>query len=172
LGSLFGVPVQREWPDIESLERFLVTEWPETVIELGTGTGSLSLFFAAYCAAHGFRFHTWDTGKMTHEHQAPHQRCLDAVAALGGEVHAGDIFDAETVSAIRWRITKKTFVYCDNGDKPRELRTYAPFMPMGSHIGVHDFGTEVREPDIRLEGFEVWEPEWFEGSTNRILVKT
>ena len=44
---------------------------------------------------------------------------------------------------------------------------YAPLIPVGSFIGVHDFGHEIT--DIGVPGFEIWREERFENSTNRIL---
>jgi hypothetical protein len=30
------------------------------------------------------------------------------------------------------------FVYCDDGDKPREMRTYAPILRVGDYMMSHD----------------------------------
>ena len=162
---LFGVPVQREWVDIETIEGFLVTEWPSIVVELGTGTGAFSLYLACYCASHGFRFYTYDTGENTHMHSRPHNPCLDAVKSIGGVVRKADVFSGDTIEEIA--SLSPSFIYCDNGDKIRELQTYAPLVPVGSFIGVHDYGHEIT--DIALPGFKVWREDSFENSTNRIL---
>ena len=73
---LFGVPVQREWIDIETIEDFLTTEWPSVVIELGTGTGAFSLYLAGYCAAQEAEFRTYDTGRNTHPPLSHCRICL------------------------------------------------------------------------------------------------
>ena len=169
MGSYLGVPVQREWHDIETIEGFLHTEWPSVVIELGTGTGAFSLYLASYCFAHGFKFRTYDLGDKPHPHQRPNARCLEAVVRLGGEVRIADVFDPEIVEEIGLALRDPCLVYCDNGDKPREIQTYAPLIPVGSFIGVHDFGTEVSQGDIDLSGFEVWREMQFIESPNRIL---
>lgn len=164
---LFGVPVQRDWIDIETVEGFLITEWPSTVIELGSGTGAFSLFLACYCASHGFKFRTYDTGLNKHPHSRPHAPCLAAVESLGGVVRKADVFSPETVEEIASHMQSPAFIYCDNGDKRRELLTYSAILPVGSFIGVHDFGHEIT--DISLPGFNVWREHLFENSTNRIL---
>lgn len=164
---LFGVPLQRDWVDIETIEKFLVVEWPTTVIELGTGTGAFSLFLACYCATHGHKFRTYDTGLHTHEFSKPRQTCLDAIGQLGGVVRKADVFDPGTVEEIRSHLTSPSFIYCDNGDKPLELATYSKIVPVGSFIGVHDYGHEIH--DITIEGFDVWREHLFDGSTNDVL---
>lgn len=35
------------------------------------------------------------------------------------------------------------FLYCDNGNKARELTLYAPHVGAGGLVGVHDYDTEV-----------------------------
>ncbi len=164
---LFGVPTQRDWADVETIEGFLVTEWPSVVIELGTGTGAFSLYLAGYCAANHARFYTYDTGKNEHPHSRPQPLCIEGVELLGGKVRKADVFAEETIEEIGSLLSPVSFVYCDNGDKPRELRMYAPLIPVGSFIGVHDFGHEIT--DISIPGFEIWREERFENSTNRIL---
>jgi len=39
--------------------------------------------------------------------------------------------------------TSPSLLYCDNGDKPRELELYAPLLRVGDLLGVHDYATEV-----------------------------
>jgi len=172
--SLFAIPVQRDWEDIRSLEEFLVSTWPSLVIELGTGTGAFSLYLACYCAAYGFDFHTFDLGDKDHAHQRPNERALHAVKALGGHVHKSDVFGEGTVELIRFFIGRSggpAFIYCDNGDKPREVETYAPLLRKGDFLGVHDYGTEIKSlPTI---GFRRWHWQIFEAlnSTNRVIEK-
>jgi len=90
----------------------------------------------------------------------------------------GDCFDSngEVYSKIQEK-TKQTpvFLYCDNGDKPKELSLYAPLIPKGSVIGTHDWGTEVHEESseelIKL-GFEVYYTDTDIKTLTRYWIKT
>lgn len=171
--SLFALPVQRDWEDIQTMEDFLVSAWPALVVELGTGTGAFSLYLAGYCAIHGMEFHTFDTGKAEHSHQAPNKGATEAISMLGGHIHVMDVFDEWTISFIDDLVKKNgvSFIYCDNGNKEREVEIYAPLLKKGDYLGVHDFGNEIRE--LPRDGFKEWHWELFEvtGSTNRIIRK-
>lgn len=39
-------------------------------------------------------------------------------------------------------------VYCDGGNKPKEILTYAPLMRPGDLIAAHDYGTEISLRDV------------------------
>jgi len=51
------------------------------------------------------------------------------------------------------------FLYCDDGDKPREVQTFAPWLRPGDVIGCHDWGKEIGPADVQsvLPPTE-WEP--------------
>lgn len=169
-----GVPFQRKWVDVWAIEEFLVKVWPKMVIELGTGTGSFSTYLASYCAFHDYAFHTFD---LKHRSQHPHVRqnpkCVDAIRKLGGVVHDRDIFDPGTQEMIHKLLVSDSpaFLYCDNGDKPREVAAYCQMLKPGDFLGVHDFGTEIVERDLPQESFALWNPDSFANlaSSNRIL---
>jgi hypothetical protein len=40
------------------------------------------------------------------------------------------------------------YLYCDNGDKPKEFRTYAPLLASGSAVSVHDWTQEIQPADV------------------------
>lgn len=169
-----GVHSQRPWVDIWTVENFLVETWPKTVVELGTGTGAFSVYLATYCAFHGYAFHTLDTHQIRHSpFQTENTTCTDIVRRLGGHTLSLDVFAEGTIAWAGEVVAqhKPAFVYCDDGDKPREVAAYAPLLAPGDFLGVHDFGHEILGSDLELDGFEFWKPELFEecGSTNRVL---
>ena len=51
-----------------------------------------------------------------------------------------------------------TVLYCDNGDKQREVELYAKHLRVGSILGVHDYNSEIMgswvEPFVADLGFE------------------
>jgi len=162
----------RPWVDVQTIEHFLSEKWPVTVIELGTGTGAFSVYLATYCWFNGFSFHTFDTHKLSdlpfHEMNG---RCVEAVSRLDGNYHREDVFSTEISDFIRDIVRASdgpALLYCDNGDKPREIKEYKDALRIGDFLGVHDFGFEVTEEDVP-DNFS--HPSLFEdlGSTNRIL---
>ena len=52
---------------------------------------------------------------------------------------------------------KQTFLYCDDGDKPKEVNTYARYLNKGDAIGVHDWGEEIDLSREVVPGFDIKE---------------
>lgn len=70
---------------------------------------------------------------------------------------------------------EKKVLYCDNGDKVKEIKLYAKYLNIGDLLGAHDFGNEYKMPDIEkyLINFEPVEHKVFEenGWTTRFWRK-
>jgi len=51
---------------------------------------------------------------------------------------------------------KKKLLYCDNGNKIKEVHMYSGYLNSGDMLGVHDWNKEIRYKDIskQLEDFE------------------
>jgi cephalosporin hydroxylase len=145
-----GVPIERKWSDIFTIDVFLDDVRPSTIIELGTGSGGFSCYLATYAYLHGKRFHTFDTHMKGAASKRAHYRSLRLVRTLGGAVHRCDVFNTQNVAFIDRLIKQSgpTFIYCDNGDKIREVSTYAPCLKPGDSLGVHDFGSEIHDGDL------------------------
>lgn len=62
----------------------------------------------------------------------------------------GDIFECQRTKLRIFEFLGQapSFLYCDDGNKPREIQVYAPVLPPGSVLGVHDWGTEISEKDV------------------------
>ena len=174
-----GIVVERKWSDIFSIDVFLTEERPRLIIELGTGSGGFSSYLVTYAHLNGVRFHTFDTHRKSGMSKQRNSRAVRFVKRNGGAVHRQDVFDPATVSLIGalLRTSGKAFVYCDNGDKARELRTYAGLLKVGDFIGIHDFSSEVFESDVApmMEGgvYRPWRGDFFKGmaSSNRVFEK-
>jgi hypothetical protein len=126
-----------------ALERLIDWYKPDVIIELGAGNGNLTLALAdkADCEVHAYN----DIRQVRELHPK------DNVW-----FHLGDIFAPVCLHDIFERITKakRPMVLCDNGDKPKEVATFAPKLPKDGLIGVHDYGetraefiTMMREPN-------------------------
>lgn len=65
----------------------------------------------------------------------------------------GDCFSFRVQDKVRWYIdncNRPALVFCDNGNKPRELIEYAPILRPGDYLSVHDYGTEVMDGDLKV----------------------
>lgn len=140
--SFGGVPCAQRFVDFYVWEGVLNGRTGESqkgvpplvsIIELGTFQGGFSLYLAAQAQWRGLRFRTYDV--IAPERQIP------------GFVRL-DIF-AKADSIGRFLSDHAPFVLlCDGGNKPRELRTFAPFMDEHSVIAVHDWDDEISETDV------------------------
>ena len=138
--TLFGIPVQQTWTALYMLEKLITNQKIEQIFELGTGDGALSLFFGY----RDERFWTYDIKNNQ------------------------DVFSAKIINEIKFYLkvnwNSKSMVFCDNGDKPREIRTYAPLLKPGDFILAHDYRRPDGVPenfDYKSLGLETYrQPEW------------
>ena len=103
------------------------------IIELGTCEGGFSWVLHAQAIARGMEFQTYDI-------------VVPAVEPPGYE--RLDFYRyPQTVFAVmaEWG---PTALFCDGGNKPRELKLFPPEAPEGSVILAHDWGTETLEKDV------------------------
>jgi cephalosporin hydroxylase len=140
--ELFGEMIRQSWADLFFINRILSKYRFERVIELGTGHGMLTVFLAMHsrCPVHSVELR----GEPRNEVYRKAKETYDI------NFHMGDCFEDHLREELG-RIIKKTYclIYCDNGDKPKELETYAQYMTEGDVIMVHDKYKEVEWSDIR-----------------------
>lgn len=128
-----------------------------SLVELGTGQGGLS----AFCGVLGLRFglpvHSFD---ICREFGSNTERFLQR---LGVTFHQVDVFCAEGRDRVQQIVAgRPTYLICDDGDKRREFAAYAPLLPAGSLISVHDLGCEFLPEDALMPGLQPVDPsEWF-----------
>jgi hypothetical protein len=128
-----------------------------SIIELGTGQGGLS----AACGVLGIRFeipaHTFDSRR---EFSSETGAFLERLKV---SFHMADVFSHAGREQIEQIVAgQPTYLICDDGDKRREFATFAPTLPAGSLISVHDLGCEFWPEDAAPYAFEPVNPdEWF-----------
>jgi len=159
-----GHHCQHRSDDFPTIAAILRPHRPRLVVELGTDEGGFSGWLADLVRPWGGVVHTFDIARKfkrsllrdftnLNYHEAdvlgtgpagPAARCA-AVANL--------LRPQEPRAAI-----SPILLYCDNGDKPREVELYAPLLPVGAILGVHDYNTEIMaswvEPFVAALGFE------------------
>lgn len=114
-------------------------EWkPEVVqfIELGTGTGVFSKYLLNILKPQ--TFHTFDRLDCPDFELRPHYTFIDILADGRGSKLIADLISRPG----------KTLLFCDNGDKPQEVKLYSPFLKPGDILVVHDWMIEIKPEHI------------------------
>ena len=144
--SLFGVPVIQRWCDLLLIEKmFQKTPQLKAVLELGTLYGGLSQFLLMQTIARGQEFRTFDWQRYLTVGPLAQKLGLDE-HFIHDDLWIGGLATVrELCSREDWH---PLFLLADDGDKPKELRTFVPMLQAGDIVGVHDWGTEVNEGDI------------------------
>jgi hypothetical protein len=144
--TFMGEPMSQEWADLYIWETFFKDHPIQTFIELGTGTGGMSLFFALQCYQRGIKFHTFDNQTFFNFGNG-----LSGLMDLRGAFHFWDLFSVdghEKTASIITNCQRPLAIFFDDGDKPKEWQHYAPLTNPGDYCIVHDWGTEFFEKDL------------------------
>jgi len=128
----------------------------DAIVELGTGRGGLSLFLMFQARVRGLDFYTFDAlyrleDKINFETSNPPINLAKILSpsfeirwlqekGQYGVPKPEHVVEENTVEFIGNILkSNRVLMYCDNGNKPLELKTYAPLVTSGSVIGVHDW---------------------------------
>lgn len=157
--------------DLALWER-LLNSCPEikTIIELGTEECGLSLFLALQAHQRGMEFRTFD-----HKESVNLDTPLARLLGLRDKFILGNLFGEAGKILIRLlhELPHPILLFCDDGDKPREVREFVPHLQIDDYVGVHDWGSEICEADVTIFGDSLkplWWEQWEEaGSITRFL---
>lgn len=147
-----GVGFVHNYEAIHLFEQIFKKFRPARLIELGTGSGGLSSYLKILCVNYGTAFYTYDMKDYREQHP---ETKLQKLIKLSDSRFIADIFEKKTIENISEKIKKNgcSFIYCDDGNKVREFKTYVKFLKNGDIIGVHDWRIEIHaeniEDDIR-----------------------
>lgn len=144
--TFLGTNCSQSWADLQLWE-MLLNEHPElrSIVELGTGEAGFSRYLHLQAEARGLCFHTFDRIRMDRHRQSG--------------FHKLDIFANPAKVAARLR--HPGVLFCDNGDKIREVQVFGPFLEPGDLLAVHDWGTEIFAKHVK-EPFVPIHEEWWE----------
>lgn len=140
--SFLGITSQQQFADLIAWELFFQRCGSiNSMTELGTGRGGMTLYFSLTAAQRRFLFYTYDIESpfvMTSK--------LSRLLSMDLQFSKLDIFENPLV-LIR-KFSHPMVLYCDNGDKPREVREFHKYLLQGDYLVVHDYGKEIFEYDI------------------------
>ena len=111
------------------------------IVELGTAHGGFSLFLAAQANLREIFFRTYDV--------------VPPARRIPGFVQC-DIYAMATEIGVHLQRHDPIVLFCDGGNKPRELKTFSAYLTPKSMIVVHDWGTEMLKSDIPGNVVEVY----------------
>lgn len=132
-----GIATAQWWGDLYLWEK-LLNGHPEmkAVLELGVDRGGFALYLEAQCRIRGIEYRGYDVFEP------------EALPLLEN-FHKLDIFlEKQTIIETMNSFDGPVILFCDNGNKPRELRLFSNEMPPGSIVAVHDWGKETFPADI------------------------
>ena len=131
------------------LDCLIMSHRPETIIEIGTRTGGLSVLMGMWAHLNNAELITIDTS----EEQLEYKPLMDF---LGVNFIEADIFNKKTIKMLKKRIKepKKCMILCD-ADKAREFDIYSDFMKVNDVILAHDYAHDESDfENIRQQG--IW----------------
>lgn len=146
-----GVEAAHTWLQVATLLWGLDTYGIQAVVELGTWKGGLGVMLAT-AAYLGKWSYVGIESNDTIINRDFTQVVMDAGEPEWADLWVADVFDPATIARVSARIAKRpapALIYCDDGDKPRELRTYAPALRLGDYIAAHDYPWEVKVEDFQ-----------------------
>lgn len=103
------------------------------IVEIGTWQGGFSRYLRAQARERQIGFVTFDV-------IAPDREVLGFVKL--------DVFRHQEAVGLVIDEMGPCALFCDGGNKPRELQVFPPMLPVGSIVLVHDWGTETMPQDV------------------------
>lgn len=158
--SFLGVRMQHNYGLYKAIDDVLnANPQIERFIEVGTGGGALSVILGLHAIQRNGHLLTYDT--QTRGYKPKVDILFDK---LDIEFVEENVFD--NMKGVQKHMEgRPTFFFCDGGDKPKECKTFAPVLPAGSIIAVHDYGREIspEEASSSTSGYvPVFEERWLD----------
>lgn len=115
------------------------------IVELGTSAGGFTKLLEDACPQ--AEIHTFDISDKT----SPNRKFFSSKVRFYNE----DVRDLNGSVLPLLRRKEKKLLYCDNGNKKKEVEMFHSYLNPGDFIGVHDWGRELFFRDV-----SPWIGEW------------
>ena len=138
-----GVSCSLTWCDLGAIAHIIQTAGIKTVLEVGVEHGGLASYLRAYGIYTGLAYRGIDI-TLNALNQAVRERDISAIDAR-------DAWTQATVDEMRdWLhdAPAPALIFCDGGNKPRELHLYAPLIRYGDVLLGHDYHNEYGDDSL------------------------
>ena len=142
--SFVGCSMQQSWADLAVWEKFLEQVDAESLIELGTGYCGMSVYLLLQCIQREMDFWTVDIKENSRLNYL-----LSTFLGLREHFIKSDVFNSTVVEDAVRTLPKPLVLFCDNGDKRKEVKLFVPMLSSGDYVVVHDWPAEINADDIR-----------------------
>lgn len=146
----FDVPIAQTWLQVAKICSFIDHRKIAMFVELGIWKGG----FSALLMLRSYYVTAFCYVGVENNITSIDPRVLDyADTNPNFTIILDDIFSQETQDKIARHIGMAqgpAFVYCDGGNKPLELKTYAPLIRTGDYIACHDYPGEVQDKHLEF----------------------
>lgn len=143
--------------DLFLWEKFLNEHDIKTLIEFGTGYGGMTTYLALQCFQRGIKLVTLDNITSV-DFNKPAAKLLNL-----REAHlCKDVFSDDGINLVVNSLALHGHPAClffDDGDKPREWKTYEPRVAVGDYLAVHDWEVEFSAGDATGSAIKLQESE-------------
>jgi tRNA A58 N-methylase Trm61 len=130
------------------------------ILEFGTTHGVFSFYLKLWAMKLKADFYTFD--------RRPRK---NRVFDIHKNFHAWDIFEHEAEIGAIINSQGQSIIFCDNGDKPREVQVFSRYMKPGDIIAVHDWMTEVFPEHIPKDLEPIYEKECQKEGMTKVFKK-
>lgn len=151
-------PMQQNHRIFDYFPAFFEKEQFDTVIEIGTSEGGLSLYIHELSEEYNFTFWTYDI-----ENKLPHTPPFDFRQKSAWD---GEGFDEITAALAE---DKKVLILTDGGDKIKEFHLYSPYIKTHDFIMTHDYAPSKDFHEQHMK-YGVWE--WCQNTDNDLQYET
>ena len=152
-----GAGMSQNFGAIMILEHYNSIHDFQYVIEIGSEKGCLSTYLANLAGmTERFFFETYEISKQSHWYNREIEGAghwfekLEKISPFISS-HEADIFSDDVLSHVEENMhdnNLKTLIFCDGGNKIKELEVYAPLLKPEDRIMVHDWNIEISEASI------------------------
>ena len=159
-GRFLGIRQQHSYNLYYHFDKIITGSNLQKFIEIGTGNGAMSLFLGLYAFQRNTSLWTFDKQERGDLHLAKPFFDLLRIQMILGDVFTQRDHIAAFVK------DSPTFIFCDNGDKIKEVAYFKPILSSGSIIAVHDYPKEIGKSHVDSTGLiPVKEKDWPEMKT-------
>ena len=138
-----GVSTSLTWYDVGALLLLIQMFDVRTILEIGVEHGGATALFASLCRYTGRTYRGIDITLNALSHAV--------IEHDGANLYQRDAWAQDTIDELAaWLHTQAApcLIFCDGGDKPKELHLYASILRSGDVLVGHDYHNEYTEDAV------------------------